>query len=161
MFYEFNQNNSGGSFVVNDKLCHRLFIEADSSNEAIAKAEDLGCYWNGVEDGLDCPCCGDRWSCYWISPVDMNKFSTEGYTISAYSGGKEKWKKRYGNYEVIEKPHSVSSFGITRFEGKILFKTIEEYAQFLANEYGWTVPDIRIFYKDGEVLEIFKQTKET
>lgn len=29
MFYLFSQNNSGGSFIVNDKVCHRLFIEAD------------------------------------------------------------------------------------------------------------------------------------
>ena len=29
MFYEFDQNNSGGHFTVNDKVCHRLFIEAE------------------------------------------------------------------------------------------------------------------------------------
>ncbi|MGG0794754.1 hypothetical protein ABE137_12210 [Brevibacillus laterosporus] len=28
-FYDFSQNNSGGSFMINDKICHRLFIEAD------------------------------------------------------------------------------------------------------------------------------------
>nr|DAQ95528.1 MAG TPA: hypothetical protein [Caudoviricetes sp.] len=35
MFYLFNQNNSGGSFIVNDKVCHRLFIEADDGREAL------------------------------------------------------------------------------------------------------------------------------
>jgi hypothetical protein len=30
MFYEFSQNNSGGSFDVNDKLCHVMIIEADT-----------------------------------------------------------------------------------------------------------------------------------
>ena len=44
MFYLFDQNNSGGSFVLNDKLCHRLFIEADSAEEAVSIAENLGCY---------------------------------------------------------------------------------------------------------------------
>lgn len=62
MFYGFNQNNSGGHFVVDDSLCHRLFIEADDKDEAISKAEELGCYWDGVDKGIDCPCCGDRWS---------------------------------------------------------------------------------------------------
>lgn len=28
-FYEYNQNNSGGSFIVDKNLCHRLMIEAD------------------------------------------------------------------------------------------------------------------------------------
>ena len=61
MFYEFDQNNSGGVFITDNNLCHRLYIEADSIDEAISKAEELGCYWDGVTKGLDCPCCGDRW----------------------------------------------------------------------------------------------------
>ena len=64
MFYMLDQNNSGGSFVVNDRLTHRLFIEADSEQDAIAFAESLVCYWNGVENGYDCECCGDRWYQY-------------------------------------------------------------------------------------------------
>ena len=34
-FYEFSQNNSGGSFTVTKDLCHRLFIEAKNEDEAI------------------------------------------------------------------------------------------------------------------------------
>ena len=34
MFYEISQNNSGGHFDVNDKLYHRLIIEADSAEKA-------------------------------------------------------------------------------------------------------------------------------
>ncbi|MFN2745963.1 hypothetical protein ACINLE_13025 [Bacillus sp. z60-18] len=30
-FYEYTQNNSGGSFVVNEKVCHRLFLFLDQS----------------------------------------------------------------------------------------------------------------------------------
>lgn len=60
-FYEFDQNNSGGYFVEDDKLCHRLFIEATTLEEAIDKVEGLGVYFNGCEDGIDCSCCGDRW----------------------------------------------------------------------------------------------------
>lgn len=35
------------------------------------------------------------------------------------------------------------------------FSNIKEYAQFLANTYGYTYPDIRIFYMDGRMDEIF------
>lgn len=60
-WYEFSQNNSGGSFDVDDKVTHRVFIEAGSEHEATEKALELGIYFQGVDDGIDCPCCGDRW----------------------------------------------------------------------------------------------------
>lgn len=60
-FYEYSQNNSGGSLHTDDKLCHRVYIEADNAQEANDKAEQLGMYWNGCDDEIDCPCCGDRW----------------------------------------------------------------------------------------------------
>lgn len=116
MFYKVVQNNSGGYFVTDKDLCHRLYIEADSKEEAIKKAEELGCYWNGVRKGIDCPCCGDRWrEC---SEIDYDKL--------------------YDWYNTQ-------------------LKDIEELAQFIANRYGgWTIPDARIFYKNGKVTEIFK-----
>lgn len=127
MFYDFNQNNSGGYFVTNDKLCHRLFIEADSEDEAVKKAEELGCYWYGVEKGIDCACCGDRWDKDWIDAVPLDKYRTEGY---------DTWR-----------------------HGILYFNNIEEYAQYFANDYGWTSPDARIFYKDGTVKEIFSNRR--
>ena len=60
-WYQFSQNNSGGSFVVDDKLCCELYIEAQNTDEANTIAERLGVYFDGVEQGLDCECCGDRW----------------------------------------------------------------------------------------------------
>ena len=39
--YQFNQNNSGGSFDVDEKLCHRLLIEADCVDEASDIAESM------------------------------------------------------------------------------------------------------------------------
>ena|SRR5690606_27994012 len=60
-FYEYDQTNSGGSFDVDNKLCHRVYIEADDIEEANNIAEELGIYFNGCEKGLDCDCCGDRW----------------------------------------------------------------------------------------------------
>lgn len=107
-FYQWDQNNSGGSFDVNDKLCHRVVIEADTYKEAEKKALDMGIYYNGVILGLDCGCCGDRWD--------------SGYEVNLTHGK---------------------------------FKTIEKKLQWQADEYGWTNPDIRLFYKDGSVKEFY------
>lgn len=63
MFYTFNQNNSGGSFDFDKEkgLTHIVIIEAENKDKAVEKALDIGIYFGGVEEGYDCPCCGDRW----------------------------------------------------------------------------------------------------
>jgi hypothetical protein len=59
MFYDYQQNNSGGSFT---GPAINVIVEADSVDDANRRAEDLGLYWYGADhDGPDCPCCGDRW----------------------------------------------------------------------------------------------------
>ena len=40
-WYCFEQNNSGGSFVVDDKVCNSLFIEAESFDDAVKKAKRI------------------------------------------------------------------------------------------------------------------------
>jgi hypothetical protein len=66
MFYTYYQNNSFGQMMLSEPegLTHYVIIEADSAEEADARAEasDINMYFDGVEKGLDCPCCGDRWS---------------------------------------------------------------------------------------------------
>jgi hypothetical protein len=69
MFYEFNQNNSGGRFVRNASVDHYVQIEANSLSEAIERAQNIGIYFNGVSEGSDCGCCGDRW----YEPYDGDK----------------------------------------------------------------------------------------
>jgi hypothetical protein len=64
-FFTYNQNNSGGSFVVNDRVAHYVIIEAVDADAADRKAEEIGIYFYGVENDMDCPCCGDRWSLAW------------------------------------------------------------------------------------------------
>lgn len=63
MFYTFNQNNSGGGFDFDAKrgISRYVIISADSTEDAIKRAEKIGLYFNGVESGDDCECCGDRW----------------------------------------------------------------------------------------------------
>ena len=62
-FYEFAQNNTYGRFVVDDAtgVGHRVIIEATSQADAMARAEKIGLYFDGIVNGNDCPCCGDRW----------------------------------------------------------------------------------------------------
>jgi len=62
-FYEFDQNNSGGRFHIDDKagLGPSVWIEATSLGDAIHRAMDIGIYFDGCDSGRDCRCCGDRW----------------------------------------------------------------------------------------------------
>lgn len=56
-FFLFDQNNSGGTFKLNMSLAHYVFIEAASAAEANTIAESFG-----IEFGVGCSCCGDRWT---------------------------------------------------------------------------------------------------
>jgi hypothetical protein len=141
-FYEFSQNNTGGSFVTNSQVCHRLLIEAASEAEAELKAESMGVYFNGVDEGMDCPCCGDRW----------------------YSGHEVSFPRSYGSMTEKEAASVAEKYGASVAASKggwkdrnwdVVFATPESYAQYLADEYGWTSPDVRIFRSDGSVVEIY------
>lgn len=66
MFYTFSQNNSGGSFDFQEgRISKYVIIEAPNAVTANAKARELGIYFDGVRNGPDCSCCGDRWSEQW------------------------------------------------------------------------------------------------
>ena len=62
-FYTFGQNNSGGSFDLNEAagITHYVIIQAKNPDQASALAQDIGIYFDGVREGKDCGCCGDRW----------------------------------------------------------------------------------------------------
>lgn len=113
-WYQYDQNNSGGWHACDDKVCHRVFIEAYSEKEANSKAEELGIYFDGVDAGRDCGCCGDRWH---------EPYGAMEFPISGYKNG----------------------------EGADLMT----YVQYLADEYGWTSPDARLYHHDGTVTEVF------
>jgi hypothetical protein len=70
MFYTYDQNNSGGFFVLDSDVTHYVIIEADSHEEANQRAEGVGLYFDGCSKGLDCGCCGDRWSEAWSDEGD-------------------------------------------------------------------------------------------
>lgn len=56
--YVYRQNNSGGTW----QGPRTITVMADSDDQADVKAEEKGAYFDGCFEGLDCPCCGDRWS---------------------------------------------------------------------------------------------------
>ena len=86
MFYAFDQNNSGGIFSFDEDLgiTHWVIIEADSEAEAISRAEHIGLYFNGCSSGMDCPCCGDRWSASYIKGSDQPEVDGRILTESTF-----------------------------------------------------------------------------
>lgn len=64
-WYEFDQNNSGGVFIMDDDVGIKVFIQAESDGVANQKAEEVGIYFDGCEKDMDCSCCGDRWYRAW------------------------------------------------------------------------------------------------
>lgn len=66
-FFTYRQNNSGGTFDFGKEagISVTVIIEAPSAQAADDRAEQIGLYFNGVDAGLDCDCCGDRWSQSW------------------------------------------------------------------------------------------------
>ena len=62
LFYTFNQNNSGGYFVVDKKvgISEIVIIEAYGGDHAYSRLKKIGKSVNGFSNY--CPCCGERWS---------------------------------------------------------------------------------------------------
>ena len=94
-FYTFSQNNSGGSFVNSDLegISEYVIIEAMDAQTANDKAENIGLYFNGCNDGIDCSCCGDRWHDspdYYdtIEEALEDTYTTWGGTIAYLADGK-------------------------------------------------------------------------
>lgn len=73
-FYEYIQNNSGGTFA---GPAYAVVIEADSPDEANGVALDHGLYFDD-DYSIDCPCCGSRWSRAWSGD--------EGDPVPSYYG---------------------------------------------------------------------------
>jgi hypothetical protein len=154
-FYEFSQNNSGGHFDVDENVCHRVIIEATNERHSISIAKEIGIYFDGCAIGVDCSCCGDRW---YDSPdeIDIEQYREGGYPAPVYNS-EEKWFTLYGEFPRHTEPEWNNKYGFKEFEGSVYFETIEQYAQFLANRWGSTTPDVIIHYLDGTKKKFFKK----
>lgn len=94
-YYDFLQNNSGGDFLRDENLGDHVLIAAKNPDDANDRLVSLGGYFDGVENGSDCSCCGDRWYPKWKSdkgtetptlcemmiPVYMQEFRWPGRQI--------------------------------------------------------------------------------
>lgn len=93
-YYHFSQNNSGGSFFGHTDI----WIDAPDADTANERALEHGIYFNGCDDGRDCPCCGDRWYQQWsddegtevpelygkpLSEVESSWYRSEGLVVHA------------------------------------------------------------------------------
>ena len=97
MFYIYDQNNSGGGFDRDDDVACTVIIEADSAEEADARAEDVGIYFDGTDDdGPDCPCCGDRWSRAWGDGKDTPQIHGKDIAHVYYKDGTKRSYTREG-----------------------------------------------------------------
>ena len=59
MIFQFIQSNSGGFYA--KPAAHIIVDNAENEAQAIKAAETVGLYLDGVAEGYDCDCCGDRW----------------------------------------------------------------------------------------------------
>lgn len=148
MWFQFNQNNSGGSFIIDDNVTHRVIIEANSEEEAIEIGDSLGMYWNGCEKGYDCSCCGDRW--YSPNEVDLSYGSFEEKEAESIAN----------NYNCTVVDSKYNKKGIKDNKKDIIFNSIETYAQYMADLWGYCDPDIYIYYKNMNKISISSLTKK-
>lgn len=97
MYYTFGQNNSGGSFDFDESrgVTHYVIIEADNAEDANRRAEDLGIYFDGCESGMDCDCCGDRWSPAWRGDAEPSVYGSNPRNHTEFVSG---WMKE--GYEI-------------------------------------------------------------
>lgn len=98
-WFLYNQNNSGGDLVKDDKVDNYVFIEAHSPTEANEFAEKLGIYFDGCEKEIDCECCGDRWTACWKDEQGTETVELYGKPLDETRASRSKiW-----NYETLRK----------------------------------------------------------
>lgn len=69
--YVFPQNNTFGTFDAG--VGHTVLVEALTPEEACARAQTVGVYFNGCATGRDCDCCGDRWYTPYYDPLPFER----------------------------------------------------------------------------------------
>jgi|SRR5687767_4063722 len=86
-FFEYDQNNSKGSFDYNENagISVTIFVQASSAGEANSIARSIGLYFDGEGD---CGCCGSRWheASSWSSDYGSEGLEAylEDYVTSPY-----------------------------------------------------------------------------
>ena len=81
-WFTFHQNNSGGHFTVDNDVDTKVIVQAHNADEANELAQRVGIYFGGVDDGIDCECCGDRWSTIWSNDEGTDVPSIYGHPVT-------------------------------------------------------------------------------
>jgi hypothetical protein len=107
LWYEFDQNNSGGYYERGDFVADVVFVQAMNVDQAFAIMQDMidkddARYW--------CECCGERWSFYDLEGFevptrygeDVSKgvdlFSKDGYILfHGLNGRTLKWSGKHSD----------------------------------------------------------------
>jgi hypothetical protein len=98
-FFDFRQNNSFGVFRGPARY---VVVEAENAADANKRVlyDVEGVYFDGCSEGVDCPCCGDRWYRQWENEVGDDVpsvygnpvvFGDGGGVLVVYSDGTQKW----------------------------------------------------------------------
>lgn len=111
LWYMLDQNNSGGYYYKNKDVQPYVFIQAQSKEEATAKAERIVAQYSNY-----CPCCGERWSTdfyydegmdapeIWGQSLDKKpkySFHSNGVVLYHFNG-----KRTYAKVGLGEVPYS-------------------------------------------------------
>jgi len=81
-WFTFHQNNSGGDFIVDNDVDTNVIVQAHNADEANELAQRVGIYFSGVDDGIDCECCGDRWRTIWSDDEGTDVPSIYGHPVA-------------------------------------------------------------------------------
>ena len=102
-FFTYHQNNSGGSFEIDNHVALFVIIEADTWQEADEIAIEKGLYFDGCQKGVDCSCCGDRWySAEWGgTPTDKPSIYGKDPYNYATDSDRIKWEEHGQPYDHI------------------------------------------------------------
>ena len=96
-FFEYSQNNSGGSFKISESVTTHVVIEAHDADHANRIAEEIGIYFDGCDKGMDCSCCGDRWSQKGVWRDSKPDYASLAEVDAAFSlPQKESWANKDG-----------------------------------------------------------------
>ena len=90
-FFTYMQNNSGGSFEIDDDVAKVVVIEAVNAVTANDTAVNVvGIYFDGCDKGIDCECCGDRWNPMYDDYDGTDTPTVYGQPLNEY---KDMWSK--------------------------------------------------------------------
>lgn len=150
-WYHYCQNNSGGSheYDASRGISVDVYVEADSADEANERALEIGLYFDGVDGGRDCDCCGNRWYEETYAQDDDFEPPTEDEALLIDENARStpmKWADE-GNYDVFVHPKGKPFYGAhaeveripRNLNGYGLYFSAHQVGEVVGvSEYGWT-----------------------